>query len=122
MSFCDLIHLIPRLEHCRLPANLRSGGAYDIVCWAVVGLMFPGLEANRDYQRDSTRRKRPERPTFFIALLGRLVNYSAVFKAPEIEHSHATVSAAADKDIDAVRAEADVKNFLVMSDQLSLCR
>ena len=27
------------------PANLSSGGAYDIVCCAVVGLMFPGLEA-----------------------------------------------------------------------------
>ena len=28
-----------------LPANLNNGGAYDIVCCAVVGLMFPGLEA-----------------------------------------------------------------------------
>ena len=27
------------------PANLSNGGAYDIVCCAVVGLMFPGLEA-----------------------------------------------------------------------------
>ena len=28
-----------------VPASLSSGGAYDIVCCAVVGLMFPGLEA-----------------------------------------------------------------------------
>ena len=30
------------------PANLSNGGAYDIVCCAVVGLMFPGLEAGSD--------------------------------------------------------------------------
>ncbi len=39
------------------PANLNSGGAYDMVCCAVVGLMLPGLEAKwkkcqmEDYQR-----------------------------------------------------------------------
>ena len=27
------------------PASLSSGGAYDIVCCAVVGLILPGLEA-----------------------------------------------------------------------------
>lgn len=31
-----------------VPASLSSGGAYDIVCCAVVGLMFPGLEASVD--------------------------------------------------------------------------
>jgi len=28
-----------------LPASLSNGGAYDIVCCAVVGLIFPGLAA-----------------------------------------------------------------------------
>lgn len=30
-----------------LPANRSKGGAYDIVCCAVVGLTFPGLEAEQ---------------------------------------------------------------------------
>ena len=33
------------VEQNDLPASLSSGGAYDIVCCAVVGLILPGLEA-----------------------------------------------------------------------------
>ena len=28
-----------------IPANRSKGGAYDMVCWALVGLISPGLEA-----------------------------------------------------------------------------
>jgi hypothetical protein len=41
-----------------------------------------------------------------------------VFKAAEIEHAHAAVGAAADKDVDALGAEAHVEDFFVVRDEL----
>lgn len=43
-----------------------------------------------------------------------------MFETPEIEHPYAAICATTYKDIDTVGTESDIKDFLVMSDQLSL--
>ena len=43
-----------------------------------------------------------------------------MLETSEIEHAHAAVGAAGDEDVNAVGAEADVKNFFVVGDKLSL--
>lgn len=60
--------------------------------------------------------------TFFIILFRRLVDDSTMFETPEVKHPYTTIGTAADKDVDAVRAESDIKNFFIMRYQLSLCR
>lgn len=61
------------------PASLSSGGAYDMVCCAVVGLMFPGLEAESQSCQPRFDALDQKRPTFFIVLLRRLVYDCTVF-------------------------------------------
>lgn len=46
------------------PASLSSGGAYDIVCCAVVGLMFPGLEARSQFVSQDVLHRIKETNTF----------------------------------------------------------
>lgn len=41
-----------------------------------------------------------------------------MFEAPKIEHTHAAVRAATDKHIDALGTEADIIDFLIVSNQL----
>lgn len=45
-----------------------------------------------------------------------------MFQASEVEHANATILATAHKDIDAVGAEPDVIDFLVVCDELRLGR
>lgn len=47
------------------PASLSSGGAYDIVCCAVVGLIFPGLEARSRTCQPRCDASDQERPNIF---------------------------------------------------------
>ena len=42
-----------------------------------------------------------------------------MLEAPQIEHADAAVGAAADEDVNGLRAEAYVKYLLVVSDELS---
>ena len=62
-----------------LPASLSSGGAYDIVCCAVVGLIFPGLEARSEICQKRCDASDQKRLTFLIVLLRRLVYDCTVF-------------------------------------------
>ena len=57
----------------------------------------------------------------FVVLLGRLVDYSAVLEASEIEHANAAVGATTYKDVDAVGTKSDVEDFLVVCNQLCFC-
>lgn len=43
-----------------------------------------------------------------------------MFEAAEVEHSDTAICATADKDIDALGAEADVEDLFIMGDQLGL--
>ena len=61
------------------PANLSNGGAYDIVCCAVVGLMFPGLEARSHVGQRRGDASNKKLPTFFIVFLRRLIYDCTVF-------------------------------------------
>ena len=58
----------------------------------------------------------------FVGFFGGLVDNGAVLEAAEIEHADAAVGAAADEDVDAVGAEADVEDFFVVGDELSFGR
>ena len=51
-----------------------------------------------------------------FGLFGGLVNNGAVLEASEVKHSDGAVSAAGDEDIDAIGAEANIKNLFVMGD------
>ena len=43
-----------------------------------------------------------------------------MLETAEIEHTHTAVGAAGDEDVDTVGAEADVEDFFVVRDELSL--
>ncbi len=53
--------------------------------------------------------------TFLIILLGRLVYDCTMLKTPKIEHPYTTISATANKNVDAVGAETDIKDFFIVS-------
>ena len=61
------------------PASLRSGGAYDIVCCAVVGLMLPGLEARTHVCQSQGDALNRQIQTFVIVFLRRLIYDCTVF-------------------------------------------
>ena len=91
-----------------------------MVCCAFVGLMSPGLEAR---SRNLSVCGVPLVATWdwgdartFVGFFGGLVDDGAVLEAAEIEHADAAVGAAADEDVDAVGAEADVEHFFVVGD------
>ena len=57
--------------------------------------------------------------TFVLVRLFRgLVDDGAVLQASQIEHSYTSISAAADKDVDAARAKSNIEDLLVMCNQL----
>ena len=94
-----------------------------MVCCAFVGLMSPGLEAScRSLSVwgalvapwDCGKGEGFART--FVGFFGGLVDDGAVLEAAEIEHADAAVGAAADEDVDAVGAEADVEDFFVVGD------
>lgn len=60
-------------------------------------------------------------PTF-IVLGCWLVDDGAVFETPEIKHAYASVGSTAHKDVDTLGAEANVKDLLVVRNQLRLGR
>lgn len=56
------------LNYCRnIPANLSNGGACDMVCCAVVGLMFAGLDAREDRQCSQRGDWKAELPLSFFS-------------------------------------------------------
>lgn len=57
----------------------------------------------------------------FVIFVRWLVDDGAMLEASEIKHSYTTICAAADKHIDAVGAESNIVDFLVVGDQLCLC-
>lgn len=62
-----------------VPANLRSGGGYDMVCCAFVGLISPGLEAVACQYLDSTTQS--EKELTFVGLVRWLIDDSAMLEA-----------------------------------------
>ncbi len=105
-----------------IPASLSSGGAYDIVCCAVVGLMFPGLEARSHACQPRCVASDQKRLTLFIVFLRRLVYDCTVFKTSEVEHPYTTVGTTAYKHVHAVSAETDIEDFFIVRYQLRLSR
>jgi hypothetical protein len=51
----------------------------------------------------------------FVIFGGRLIDNCAVFQAPQVEHPNTTVCATADKNINTVGTEPNIKNLFVMS-------
>jgi hypothetical protein len=45
-----------------------------------------------------------------------------MLQASQVKHAHTPISATADKDIHAVCTESNIIDFLVVSNELSLCR
>lgn len=56
----------------------------------------------------------------FLSLFCRLVDDSAMLQTSQVKHAHTSISTAADKDIHAVRTKANIIDFLVVSNKLSL--
>jgi hypothetical protein len=88
-----------------------------MVCCAVVGLMFPGLDANGRYVRQGITIERRGIYTFFV-LFGWFVNYCTMLQASKIKHSYTAISATAHEDVNTVGAKSHVKNFFIMRYQL----
>lgn len=87
----------------RLPGLLDATGSNISFCVDVnVGLLGEGLV----------------RGLTFIDFLARLVDDGAVFETSKIEHPDTAVCAAGNEDVHAVGAEADIKDFLVVGDEL----
>ena len=105
-------------------ARRRRGGAYDMVCWAAVGERFPGL---LDAVGNTVSLERYAHidvggysQLTFVAFFVRLVNDGAVLETSKIKHPDAAVSATGDEYINAVCTEANVKDFFIVCDELSL--
>lgn len=81
------------------------------------GLPFPGLITREGSCQQDSKAGECGRNTFVI-LLSRLVDDRAVLQAAQIKHAHTTISAAANKDVDAVRTESNVIYLLVVRNQL----
>ena len=62
------------------------------------------------------------RHTLNISFLRWFINDSTVLQASQVEHSNTAIGTAADKHINAVGAEPDIKNFLIVGNQLCLGR
>lgn len=56
----------------------------------------------------------------FFSLIRWFVDDCTMLQTPEIEHTHTAIGAAADENIDALGAETDVVDFLVVSNELCL--
>lgn len=57
-----------------------------------------------------------------LLFLRRLVNDGAVLETSQVKHSDTAICSTRDEDIDAVGAEPYIIHFLVVRDQLGLCR
>lgn len=103
-------------------ARRRRGGAYDIVCCAVVGETLPGLLDARTKVLAPTYvyegRVEVGIALTFVTLFAWLVDDSTVFETSEIEHSDAPVCSAGNEDVDAVGAEADIENLFIVGNKL----
>lgn len=82
--------------------------------------MSPGLAAMYMFSQSGAMLCRDGHHTF-VMLLGRLVYNGTMFEASQVKHSYTTISPTAYKHIHAVGAKSDVKNFLVVSDELCFC-
>ena len=88
-----------------------------MVCCAVVGLILPGLVAGQNVSRVKHRSRGL---VTLLVFLGGFIYNGAVFQTPQIKHSNAAVSSTAHKNIIAVSTKTNVKNFLIVCDQLGL--
>lgn len=88
-----------------------------MVCCAVVGLILPGLVAG---QYVSRVKHRSGGLVTLLVFLGGFVYNGTVFQTPQIKHPNAAVGSTAHKNIVAVSTETNVKNFLIVCNQLSL--
>lgn len=57
-----------------------------------------------------------------VILASGFVNDSAVFETPQIKHANAAILTAADEHIDTIRAKPNIVYFLVVGNELRLCR
>lgn len=57
-----------------------------------------------------------------VILASGLVDDGAVFQTSKVKHANAAILAAADENIDTIRAKANIIYFLVVGNELRLCR
>ena len=67
-----------------------------------------------------TKRGKEKRTSIVFA--GWFIYNSAVFKTPQVKHPDAAILTTTDKHVHAVGAKSDVVDFLVVGNELGLCR
>ena len=107
-------------ESWGLPEMRSSGGGQVVV--GAEGLPLPGLITNGMVSASKIKEALSSIRLTFLVLLRRLIYDRAVFQAPEIKHAHTSISATANEHVNAVGAETHVVHFLVVCNELRLCR